>query len=387
MSTPVDAQGRRIQTWLPWVYAVSFTGLGALVPYLALTLRQRGIDGWTLAFALGALPIGRLFAVPVWSLLADMFQAATWVLRAGAALSVVGAALLWSWSGQSVPLLMFAMGLLSVGRAPCGSVLDGIALSSLPSGDRSGYGRLRRWGSLGFLLSVFIVGGLVDYAGIRPFDAVLATAVAFLLLTLAMPAMHRVSRVRVGLALRELARDRHVWFVVGVAAVHFAAHVSITAFLAVHLDGLGYSTLWAGTALALGVSVEVLVMTKAPQLLDKWHPATLYLFATVMGLIRWIGMGQTDSGVLLVLLQGLHGVSFGVFWIAGVALMDKRARPEVVISAQGLLGTAVGGLGSALGTMGGSMVVSHMSTSALFVAAQIASCLAIAGAIAVRWTR
>jgi PPP family 3-phenylpropionic acid transporter len=384
----VDTPGRtQLQAWLPWVYAVSFTGLGALVPYLALTLKRQGIEGWTLAFALGALPLGRLIAVPLWSLAADMFQAATWILRLGAAVGCVGAGLLWGWTGGSVALLMTAMVLISVGRAPSGAVLDGIALSTLPSGDRNAYGRFRRWGSVGFLLSVFAVGWLAEHAGIRPFDAVFAAAIAFFAVTMAMPSLGRVERVRIGVAFRALARDPHVWWVLLVAAVHFAAHVAITAFLAVHLDGLGYSSTWTGAALALGVSVEVIVMSFAPQLLNRWHPSTLYLGATVVGLLRWFAMGATDSGTLLVLLQGLHGVSFGVFWIAGVALMDRRARPEVATSAQGLLAAAVGGLGSAMGTMGASLVVSAMSTHALFTAAQIVSAVAVAGAVAVRWTR
>jgi PPP family 3-phenylpropionic acid transporter len=113
----------------------------------------------------------------------------------------------------------------------------------------------------------------------------------------------------------------------------------------------------------------------------------LFLVATLVGMARWLAMEQTTSGELLVGLQGLHGVSFGLFWIAGVAIMNRRAPSEVAISAQGLLAVAVGGVGSAIGTMGGSWIVTEMTTTDLFVGAQALSIVAILGAFAVRWTR
>lgn len=387
MQASDDMARAPLARWLPVVYAVSFTGLGALVPYLALTLRGWGIEGWTLALALGALPLGRLVSVPLWSLAADMFQAATWVLRLGAALATLGAWLLWGWGEGSAVTVMCAMFLLAVGRAPSGPVLDGIALASLPKLDRNAYGRVRRWGSVGFLLSVFVVGWLADHTVIEPFDVVLFTAIGFLALTMAMPQLGQIERVRIGFALRSLARDVHIWWVLLVAALHFGAHVGITAFLAVHLDSLGYGAAWTGTALALGVGIEVWVMTVAHRLLRRWDPTTLFLVATLVGMARWLAMEQTTSGELLVGLQGLHGVSFGLFWIAGVAIMNRRAPSEVAISAQGLLAVAVGGVGSAIGTMGGSWIVTEMTTTDLFVGAQALSIVAILGAFAVRWTR
>ncbi len=65
----------QVQAWLPWAYGLSFAGLGALIPYLALMLQARGITGWSLAAALAVLPLSRLLLGPLWSLAADMFQA------------------------------------------------------------------------------------------------------------------------------------------------------------------------------------------------------------------------------------------------------------------------------------------------------------------------
>jgi PPP family 3-phenylpropionic acid transporter len=375
------------QAWLPWVYGFSFAGLGALIPYLALLLQDRGITGWSLAASLAVLPFSRLLVGPLWALLADMFQAATWLLRLGALLSCGGAVLLWYSGAGGTGLVIGAMALLSVGRAPCGPVLDGLAIRSLEGQGKGAYGRVRRWGSVGFMVAALGVGWLTEYTSVGPLDAVVVVAVLFVGITMAMPSMGRVHRVAVGPALRKLSRDVHIWLVLLAAALHFSAHVGSTSFLAVHFDALGYGTAWPGVALAFGVLVEVVVMTYAREVLDRWHPASLLVMVVAVAWVRWWGMSNFTDGWVLVALQGMHGITFGVFWIASVALVSRRAPASVGTSAQGLLAAAVGGVGSALGMVGSSLIVEAGTTTDIYVAAQVVSLLALAAAVGALWTR
>ena len=375
------------RAWLPWLYGFSFAGLGALIPYLALLLSERGITGWTLAAALAVLPLSRLLVGPIWSLAADMFQATTWLLRLGALLSVVGAALLWGSPAGGAGLVIGAMALLSVGRAPCGPLLDGLAIRSLEGEGDGAYGRVRRWGSVGFMLAALGVGWMTEYTAAGPLDAVVVAAVFFLGVTMAMPSLGQVRRVAVGPALGTLCRDVHIWLVLITAALHFSAHVGSTSFLAVHFDALGYSTVWPGVALAFGVLVEVGVMSHARLLLDRWPPAVLLVGVVAVAWARWWGMSNVTDGWGLVALQGLHGITFGVFWIASVALVSRRAPAAVGTSAQGLLAAAVGGVGSAAGMIGSSLIVEAGTTTDIYVAAQVVSLLALVAAIGALWTR
>jgi len=381
---PEDSQ---LRVWLPWIYGVSFAGLGALIPYLALMLTERGITGWTLAAALTMLPLSRLVVGPIWSVLADMLQAPTWLLRAGAAISLCGAALLW-WSSSAGPLLVIgAMVILSVGRAPFGPVLDGLAIRSLQGQGPGAYGRVRRWGSVGFMVAALFVGWLTEYTSVGPLDVVLVIAAVFVLITMSMPMIGEMRRVSVGSALRTLCRDVHIWFVLVAAALHFSAHVGSTSFLAVHFDALGYGTIWPGVALACGVAVEVVVMSRSRGILERWSPAVLLVAVVIIAWVRWWGMSQTGEGWMLVLLQGMHGITFGVFWIAAVELLRCRAPSQVVTSAQGLLSAAVGGVGSAMGMAGSSLIIDVGTTTDIYVAAQVVSLLALVAALGALWTR
>ena len=83
-------------------------------------------------------------------------------------------------------------------------------------------------------------------------------------------------------------------------------------------------------------------------------------------MVRWLLMFHAVHPVWLIGLQALHGITFGAFWLAAVAMVSKRAPDEIATSAQGLLSASVGGMGAALGMVGGSIVVEYWSTEWVF---------------------
>jgi len=367
--------------WLSWLFGVSYLALGSLVPFLALVLQDRGVDGLVLTAALGALPVSRLICGPLWSLLADRYQAPTRMVRIGGALSAVGAAMLWlappGW------LVVVAMMVLAVGRAPAGPVLDGLTLKSLP--DRAEYGRVRRWGSLGFMVGAVGVGWCIDNTEFGPLEVAAVASVIFWGLTLFMPSTDAVERTEILPALRVLMRDRFVRWMIPAAALHFAPHLGNTSFVAVHIDGLGIDTVWTGWAIAGGVTLEIVLMGWSRKLIQRVGAERLFLLAIGLAIPRWISMTIVTSPMAIVLVNTIHGVTFGMFWIAGVALMSARAPVAVATSAQGLFALAVGGIGSSLGVMGASWLVTSWSTILMYqVSSVVAAVALLCGWMAVR---
>ena len=128
-------------------------------------------------------------------------------------------------------------------------------------------------------------------------------------------------------------------------------------------------------------------MSHSRGLLERWQPAVVLVAVVGLAWVRWWGMSNTSEGWVLVLLQGLHGITFGAFWIAAVALVSRRAPAEVATSAQGLLAAAVGGVGSAIGMTGSSLIVDMGTTTDIYVAAQVVSLAALIAAVGALWTR
>ena len=363
--------------WLSWMYGIAYLALGSLVPFLALVLTQRGVDGVVLTLALGVLPLSRLVFGPLWSVLADRYQAPTQMVRMGAVLSAIGALLLWA-----VPAgwwVVVAMVVFAVGRAPAGPVLDGLTLSSLT--DRNEYGRIRRWGSVGFMAGVIGVGWLVDNATIGPIEVCLLATVLFMVLALQMPSSDAMERVEILPALRELFRDRFVRWMIPAAAFHFAPHVGNTSFIAIHLDAMGVAALWTSAAIAGGIVLEVFLMGRSQRILARIQAKHLLLASISLAVPRWMLLALLTDPVLIVLVNTVHGITFGMFWISGVALMNERAPVAVSTSAQGLLALAVGGFGSSLGVMGASSIATTLGTVPMYYAATVTAILALLCAI------
>ncbi len=355
-------QSRGMQHWLGVLFGVSYLGLGSLVPFLALVLRERGVDGIVLTAALGALPLSRLIFGPIWSILADRFQAPTRMVRLGAGLSALGAVLLWLVpSGWWV---VAAMLVLSIGRAPAGPVLDGLTLKTL--GDKAQYGRVRRWGSVGFMVGVLGVGWLVDHTAYGPLEVVAVVSIAFWAVAVVMPSADAIERVEILPALKALLDDRFIRWMIPAAALHFAPHVGNTSFIAVHIDGLGHAASWTGIAIAGGVTLEVLLMGWSATIMPRVGVERLLLLSMALAIPRWILMTVLTSPLAIAAVNTVHGITFGMFWIAAVALVGDRAPARVATSAQGLLALAVGGVGSSLGVMGASWLVTTWSTTVMY---------------------
>ena len=361
-----------MQHWLSGMFGVSYLGLGSLVPFLALVLQKRGIDGLMLTAALGALPLSRLVFGPLWSVLADRFQAPTRMVRIGGGLSAIGALVLWQ--APAGWWVVVAMLILAIGRAPAGPVLDGLTLKSL--GDRAQYGRVRRWGSVGFMVGVVGVGWLIDHTNFGPLEVVAVVSVIFWGLSVVMPSSDAMERVEILPALKTLMSDRFVRWMIPAAALHFAPHVGNTSFIAVHMDGLGHAALWTGLAIAGGVTLEIVLMGYSASLLKWLGVERLLVAAMALAIPRWALMIFLTSPVAIVAVNMVHGITFGMFWIAGVALMSDRAPERVATSAQGLLALAVGGIGSSLGILGASWLVTTWDTTVMYT---VATAVAVAG--------
>ncbi|MEL6341583.1 MAG: MFS transporter [Myxococcota bacterium] len=353
---------------LPYLAAVSAASLavaGAVVPYMALELRTRGLSGAPMILAMAALPTGRLLAGPLWSVLADLTRAQRWLLRIAAVLAIIGLSLVPQVGRFWAPLAVL---LYSVGRAPMTPLLDALTLNAL-DGDRGRYGRIRRWGSAGFLLSSLLVPVLVQQLGLEQLTPGFFLCVLVLMMVWWLPEGSPPPKLPLGPALRALGRDGPMRWILAAAALHFSAHVGTNSHLAVHMRSLDAPDTLVGVALALGVAVEIGVMSAGKWWLETFRPDRLFLIAIAAAIARWALASVATEGWHLVLIQLSHGFTFGAFWIAAVSLVSERAAPAVATSAQGMLAAAVGGVGALIGMAGASTIADIADTRAIFVCA------------------
>jgi PPP family 3-phenylpropionic acid transporter len=335
--------------------------LGAIgtVPYLSVLLREAGLPDALVAVALAAIPIGALAGGPFWAAVADATGSPRAVLRVATALSVVaggvlafttngwamaGALLVWSFVRATMPLA------------------DGIVIRML-AGDRRSYGRIRAFGSFAFLLVAWSGGLLRDGWARGPLFLSLGLLICGAVLAWTLPEGEPAPRARRGDGLL-LVRAELPFLVVSV--LHGVTLVCFDNFWSMHCQDLGLPSWYAGTGVALAVVVEMAVMIAGRRLLDELGPTRMIALAIAVGVPHWLLTGWVRDGELLVALQALRGVSFGAFWIAGVAWLSERAPAQLAASAQALLPSSSFGVGYLACMTLAAVVLEGGSTADLF---------------------
>jgi len=138
-------------------------GLGVVFPYLSLYFRDDvGLTGAELGLAMAMNPLMGIIASPLWGQWADRSgrrRGALFLLASGAAL---GYLLVPHASGFAALLACLAM--LSFFAAPAMAVASSLSFAVLGRGGATHFGRIRVWGTLGYLLMILLFPSLLAAA-------------------------------------------------------------------------------------------------------------------------------------------------------------------------------------------------------------------------------
>jgi hypothetical protein len=171
-------------------------------------------------------------------------------------------------------------------------------------------------------------------------------------------------------------------------ALHYLGHSVFDAFFGIHARRLGHGDDLVGSAWGIGVAAEVAVMLAAPKLLRIARPVSWLVLCGVAAALRWIGLSAVVGGAGLMALQTLHGLSFGLWYLALVAFVQARAPEHLRTSVQAATFAFIG-LGQVVGYVAGGELLEAFGGTALYLAAAVAAllgacCYALAGRAAAR---
>lgn len=342
-------------------------GMGAWTPYYALHLQRGGMSPAAIGLLLALIPAGRIVATPIWAWIGDRSGQTTRVLQAAALVSAAGAAL--TLVSPHPVVLVVGLAVFAMARGPVGPLMDAQAVGLLEArtGSAAGYGRLRLWGSLGFLVAGFYAGTRADADSELPVRlAVLAWTIGGVL-TLWFPPAAKHGPVAVLPAVRVLLRERWCRLVLGASVLHGAGLTGYDMFYGLLVRERGLASTWTGAAVVSGVLAEMLVLAMAPWLLRRWGAERLVLGSMVVGAARWAGTAVLTDPWALTALQASHGVVFAAFWAGGVEWMRREAGPTIRASSQAVFTVAGYGVGNLLAGLLGSLVIGPGGMTTYFV--------------------
>jgi MFS transporter, PPP family, 3-phenylpropionic acid transporter len=341
------------------MYAAVFTIAGTYLPYLPVWLDWVGLSAREIAVIV-ALPMAvRIVATPAIAFAADRSgdHRRFLLLLASVALA---AALALGWCASFWPILALSL-LFAIANTTIMPLTETVAMGGVRVAGLD-YGRMRVWGSLSFIAASFCGGWALDRFGPPAAVWLLACGAALTLFAAQLLPRHAGSsgrpaasrRPRIGLAdaLSLMRSRRFLTFLLAVGAVQ-AAHAAFYAFGSLHWAAQGFSSGWAGVLWAIGVTVEIGLMAFSGAVTRRVGAAELIVLGAVASVVRWLAMGLDPPLAALIVLQALHGVTYGATHI-GAFYLITRAVPEAQAgTAQALYASITAGI-----AMGGATLLS-----------------------------
>ncbi|MEI7444819.1 MAG: MFS transporter [Burkholderiales bacterium] len=377
--TPIGPGGVRA------LYAAYFAYVGIFSPYLSLWLDARGLSIAEIAVLMALPQVLRIVAPPFWGWLADRDGRRVRLLRT----SAVGALLvLVALPVASRPLEYgVAILLLSFLTAAQGPIGEALALE-VARGDAGRYGRMRLWGSVGFIATVVAGGPLLEALGLAALPWLLAVAMAALAaVTFSLPEPPPPApRAAGGASLRERLREPAVLAFLASAFLMVFAHAGLYAFFSLFLERHGYGTSAIGLIWGVGVIAEIVLFTVQRRLFDRAAPMRLLAVSFLVCGLRF-ALVAASGGVLWILLltQLMHAVTFGLHHSASMAVLHRWFEPAQQARAQAAFVVVAYGLGGSLGGLASGWLWEAVSPSAVFAGSAAAGLLgALAVAVAAR---
>jgi len=354
-------------------YFFYFAFVGVFSPYWSLYLQHLSFGAFDIAVLMSLLQVTRVFAPAVWGWLADHLGRQAAVVRAaGLAGMLVFLPVFWVRDFAGMFAVMLLIAFFWSASLP---LVETMTLGHLGR-ETARYGRIRLWGSIGFVTTVLGCGWWLDHASIEA----LPWLVLVLLAGIAAFAWRLPEAPRHGphdaAPLREVLRQPAVWALLGSCALMAVAHGPYYTLFSVYLAEHGYSKgaiggLWAG-----GVLFEIGIFLVMPRMVARWGYLRILQATFWLGVLRFALIAlAVDSLPLLLAAQTLHAATFAAFHASAVAAVHEHFRGPHQAKGQALYTSLSFGVGGTVGGVLGGLLYESAGGEGAFLMSAAATLL------------
>ncbi|HEX2827943.1 MAG TPA: MFS transporter [Burkholderiales bacterium] len=330
-------------------YFFYFAYLGTFAPFFGLYLESVGLTPLDIGVVLALPQVTRIVAPHLWSWLADRGNAPVRVVKlTGLAGTLVFLAIFAGTKFALIFAVVFAMTFFWSAALP---LMEATTLTHL--GDETArYGRVRVWGSIGFIVAVVVVGHVLDYIALSAVPVLVLTMMVGMLACAWVVPEARVPYHEASPPVGKLMLRPEVLALIAAGACMSAAHGPYYTFYSIYLVAEGYSKSATGWLWALGVICEIGVFAWMPRLYRAFTLRQILVASFALAVLRFLVIAWlAHSFIALVFAQTLHAATFGSFHAASIGYVHKLFKGRLQARGQAIYGSIGFGVGGALGNL------------------------------------
>ena len=356
-------------------YFFYFAYLGTFAPFFGLYLEGAGLTPVDIGVVMALPQVTRIVAPHLWSWLADRTSAPMRVVRWSGVAGTL--AFLAIFAGQQFALIFATVMVMTFFWSAALPLLEATTLTHL--GDETArYGRIRVWGSIGFIAAVVGIGHLLDFVSLAAVPVlIVAMLLGILVCAFSTPEAHPAPHGAEA-SFGSVLLKPEVIALMAAGACMSAAHGPYYTFYSIHLVGQGYSKAATGWLWALGVICEIAIFAWMPRLFRAWTLRTILVASFAAAVVRFLLIGWFASSlVALLLAQVLHAATFGAFHAASIGYVHKLFRGRLQSRGQAIYGSVAFGVGGAIGGLASGYVWDAWGAAFTFTVAALSAGLGL----------
>jgi PPP family 3-phenylpropionic acid transporter len=365
-------------------YFFYFAYLGAFAPYFSLYLAAAGLDAVQIGVLMSLPQVARIVAPNLWGWLSDRTGERLAIARWTGVVGTVAFA--GVFAGRGFEWLFAVLLTMSFFWSAALPLVDVTTLNHLRDAIAR-YGRIRLWGSIGFIGGVVIVGAVLDRVAIAALlPIVFVTMLGMLVFTWVVPDAEVRPAAHDHLPIRAILARPEVVALIVACALMAMAHGAYYTFYSIYLVDHGYSKAAVGWLWAVGVVCEIGVFILMPRLFRAFSLEGLLITSFALATLRFVLIGWgVESLVVLVFAQTLHAASFGSFHASAMARVQRFFGGRHQAGGQAIYGSLSFGLGGTLGALGAGVAWEVLGPTWTFTASSAAA--AVGGILLLVWLR
>ncbi|WP_419225289.1 MFS transporter [Acinetobacter sp. A2] len=367
-----------ISTRLGGFYFFYYAIVGTFLPFWSLYLEDQGFNYQEIGVLSSIAILTRFFAPFIWGWIADksgkrmlLVRIATWM-----------EAFIWLLifivpnSFQSIALLML---IFSFFQNAILAQFEGVTLFWLGDKRAELYGKVRKWGSVGFIVGVFGIGAILEIIPISMLPMLLLSIslLAFLWsFSIREPSAAPTSQKQLE-PLMPILKRPVVYSFFMIELVLLFSHAPFYSFYSNFLHQAGFSTTQIGLLWSVGVIAEIIMFAYATWFLQRWSWRVLVAFCLVVTALRWVMVGLFPSTFIAQFFaQSIHAFSFGLFHIIAMRVIFQNFSAGQQGRGQALYST-MWGLGVALGSILAGHYWDLLSGEMIFIIAGLSTLIGL----------
>jgi PPP family 3-phenylpropionic acid transporter len=355
-----------------WFY---FATLGAFIPYWSLYLSHSGFSADEIGELIAVVMGTKIVAPYIWGWIADHHNNRVSIIRFGAVAGFL------AFSGVFISSdywwLLLVLMVFSFFWNAILPQFEALTFNHLARNEHQ-YSWIRVWGSLGFIVTVTLLGLLLMVLAID----YLPWFILLLLFGIALSTFinNEIKQPQIEQPhfsiLKILNNPKVIGLLLACLLVQ-ASHGPYYTFYSIYAEAHGYEKSWIGVLWAIGVSSEVIAFAMMPWLVGKFGFRNLLLFSLFSGSLRWLLIAfYIDSAFMTTFAQIFHASTFGIYHAVAIAYIHRYFKGKNQGKGQALYSSVSFGIGGALGSLLGGYLWDTAGAAFTFTMAALVSFLA-----------